>query len=172
MQSNSTTAGLGHLVNLVDVLKEINKTAIDIIKLSSKIVKQLEDDENDAITDLVDKYPQRKKDELSELLSQQVESLIGDAASVTKEINAFSYTIASNSPIDNSGCQFFQQIWCGDYYNKEGIDGLKDLLEELKTQKSQLTMDGLSLLVLAGANASGHGSASGTLMAQGAVKKM
>lgn len=98
------------------------------------------DDIEDALDSKSIKVPRDTiKTTIQEILLQQID--IADKS--RKEVNEFAGAFASNERIDTDTCPFLSEIYYGDAYDKEGIDGLLELCKELNSIKETATANGI-----------------------------
>lgn len=72
---------------------------------------------------------------LFEELKKKSSEFISDAKMTVDEIDKFLVPTATGFNI-NDGCEFLFSVWAGDMYGESGVNGMKELLKELKTKQT------------------------------------
>jgi len=135
--------------NLNEMTKVINKI-VDIsnknIKKALPLMKELENIDSDMVEEFMESVDEIGKQMALELLQDTVLGLVRDSETVIKEINNFSGSVIQGEEALEEGEEeypFLMQVWCGDIYGKEKVDGLRELCQDLKEQQSKLNEESI-----------------------------
>lgn len=130
------------LLAFTQTLQEINNTTKDIINEAYPILKELESDENDLINDFMEEFELNRRDSILVLAREFALSLVSDARAIQKEIDEFSDLITERN-IEQLAeyCPFLAEVWFGDMYECDGVEGLKILLSDLEEQLENINED-------------------------------
>ena len=113
----------------------LNKTLDEILKLSQEILKKssiLYDNEKIIKQTM-------KSDNKEDAFEDLVYDTINDAKTIIYEKKAFINFVMGKE--DESEIPFFQKVWRGDMYGKEGINGLEMLKQDLEEQLYNLNLE-------------------------------
>lgn len=126
------------------VLDKLERTAREHIRKFVEFMKDTEDEENDVYDTLCGEFPSMSKDTIREHVQEESLSLVSDARVVLKELPQLTrFTTREVETIDEIDAPFLGQVWCGDMYDADKYDGLKELINDLKTQTAELTEQSL-----------------------------
>ena len=151
------------LVNLSNVLSNIKSVSKTIVEKSVSIMKEIESEQSEIVDDFLDALQEAgsapfsgkrrfKSDNQLEKIDREAAlillqdaslELVKDAERVIEEIDTFVIHSVGQITInsDPEKCPFLTEVWNGDIYDKTEIDGLIDLLEDLKIQLSNVTSE-------------------------------
>ena len=134
--------------NIISVLTEIKISAVDILKKLDPVMKNIKDHNNDIVLQASKKYPEYSIDVLQNAMQSVTIEWIKDASSVKLEIDKF-ITFTEEGFVfqtDSKICPFLLETWNGDAYDKQGIEGLKELKNDLVKQFINITRENLFIL--------------------------
>jgi len=115
-------------------------------------MKNLETHENEFVDDILYELNDIDKDRALEVLQDISLEWIHDAEKVKKEINRFVVVSGETYSLNIDECPYFAQVWSGDFYDKEELEGLKALYDDLLNQSKRISEESLveeALAVLA-----------------------
>jgi hypothetical protein len=121
------------LLKYVTIVKMIQTSASEIIKKLDPVLKTLDQPNNKILTAAMEKYPDFK-DKLPIALKAQVSEWLNDATTVLHELDLFIVYNDTGFSFNFEGCPFLSEVWNGDTYDHQGIDGFVKLDEDLKNQ--------------------------------------
>ena len=137
------------LHQLVKVLDKIQKVSEDILSEGLDIMKELKNDDNPIIEEIMKSFEAAdKKQSCLEFARNISITLIQDAKTVKTQLPIFASALSSNTPIDDCKAPFFVEIWCGDAYGKTEYDGLVELEKDLRSQLQKVSRDRIITEVL------------------------
>ncbi len=130
---------------LVKSMDDIKVVAIDILKKLEPVQQTLRQPDNEILQTGLTKFPDMKKDKLAfvNAMLSVVSEWQGDASDAKREIDSFIKLDDSGFLFDFKGCPFLADVWIGDAYDKEGVDGLLELHVDLTDQFKKMTRDNL-----------------------------
>ncbi len=131
------------LNQLTKMLNTIKNLSNNIIEKSIPIMKELAEENNDLLEELLEKQD-IDADVAIETLQNICLDLTKDAESVIEEIEPFSDAIIQGQDALDEGedeYPFLLQVWYGDMYEESEIEGLKVLAKDLKKQLKQVDED-------------------------------
>lgn len=136
------------LTDIHNVLAEILDTSNAILKLSVPVMRAVGDPDlsrNMAVAQLCQESDGGVQPEKAlELLQEVALKLTLDAEAVRAQIDVFAKTfLQEGTSIETIEQPFFKEVWYGDTYDKEGIEGLKALKADLKKQLSKISVQGV-----------------------------
>lgn len=134
---------MDRLQALVGTLSSLKTTSNNIIRNMVPIMSKIAEDDNDII-DEVNHRTEVEVEIISEYLQSMTLDIISDAEKVKAEIDAFaSATEVGQNAIESNinSYPFLADVWFGDVYGKEGIEGMKILLNDLRHEESKTTED-------------------------------
>jgi len=117
------------------VLSEIKKSAQIIIRKSIPLMETIIAEDGEYISSLMEDIPGLTHTQAAEILQETSLEWAKDAIRVIEEIDRF-IAMPDNDTfkINLEGCPFLAEVWNGDAYDKTGVDGLRELLSDLKGQ--------------------------------------
>lgn len=130
-----------NLVKLSETLREIDdlcekmiRTAIPVMKAvvkeRDKILKTIKEAKCD-LTDI----------EIRDALQEHSLGLVTDSKTVKREIESFINCIVNNDRVEElENVVFLKEVWCGDVYNQEGLDALRELVDDFRSQIEKCTL--------------------------------
>jgi hypothetical protein len=134
---------------LIVVLPALKKISNDIIRKTIPIMKSIELENNSYTKEVSKKFPELSTDLILEKMQRVTLDWVGDAEKVKSEIDRFIVETEDGVfKLDFEMCKFLAEVWNGDTYDKMEIDGLQALLDDLKTQLSEISQENLVPLTL------------------------
>lgn len=136
---------------LANVLTNIERVSEKIIQKNIDILSTLRDSDNDMVDEIIDNYPDMEIEEIITRLRETAYPLTRDAEKVMEEIQEFSDNVIQGEEILTNNSEkypFLIEVWCGDTYEEEGIQGLQLLYEDLTRQKNIVSEDVIVAKVL------------------------
>lgn len=125
------------LVNLTNILTQIKKLCRDIIERTLNVMEDLKTADNDYVDDVIDRHPEVTPQKALALLRGAAESITYIPHLVVTQIDSFTKHLLQGDSIlsENIGeYEYLAEVWYGDIYDTEGIEGLKLLLSDLKSK--------------------------------------
>ena len=139
---------MDRLNNLTETLNELSRLSRGIIQKLLPLMEEINEPSNDFIANLKMKGCELTDVKATKLLQDAVIKLTVDAKSVQRELPIFSACIIrSNQSLKEANCPFMKEVWYGDMYGDDNIEGL--LLLKLDLQKQLDTANEDKILDLA-----------------------
>jgi len=126
---------MDNLTNLHQILYNIEEVSTSIIKKSAKIFNQflINKDRYSSFRKLCDN-DELTEDEIDDYYNRAIKNYIDDSKRIKSELNTFVDTILNGKMNELSDDAFLSQVWSGDAYDNDKIQGLVDLYEDLHEQ--------------------------------------
>lgn len=128
---------------LTETLDEIKHVSMRIVNECLPLMKELAKGDSNMIDeiwdelDIDDDQEEKVKRNIDAYLKDVVLGYVTDSENILKEIDIFTKAVSKgDQEIEDKSNQmpFFSEVWFGDAYDSEKIDGLLALLEDLKDQ--------------------------------------
>ena len=132
------------LAELHTTLRNVQDLAGKIISKGVEMMKDIADEESEIIEEISEHLndDEISDDEIAEEVQDYLNFLIRDSETVCQDIGEFAKAVVQGDEavyaIDST---FFQQVWDGDMYDKNHVEGLKALGTDLQDQLKLLTDD-------------------------------
>lgn len=122
---------------LTKLSRNLEKCKILSKKIIQSILPFMRDlsDENEFIKSFEDEYPEKKEEELEELVKKVLLEMVDNPEKILKEIDGFSKTLledGKNILNYHEEYPFLLSVWCGDVYGEDENAGLSLLVDDLK----------------------------------------
>lgn len=135
---------MDRLNELTSTLNSVKKSATKIILASVPILKDLEEENNDLVEEVIEDSEDNDIDrsEILETLRQVALDNTNDAEVVMREIDPFLLSMSHGEEElerNQDSYPFLFEVWCGDIYESDGLQGLKQLELSLKSQIKNVT---------------------------------
>jgi hypothetical protein len=129
---------MDEFTGLSKILDDIRNTSKSILTNGFEIMKSLSDEECELVDSFLEKLEDVKttlptREEALGLLQEQSVGLLGDAEVVNDEIDSFISRSDKGFTIEAEKCPYLSEVWNGDMYDKFEMEGLQELLNELKS---------------------------------------
>lgn len=135
------------ITKLVSVLKDIKTVCNDILKKMIPVLDKFKDENNDILKTAKKKWPKVDSKIINTHLETVANEWLSDAKKVDHEIDMFLVYEEDGIRFNFGKCSFLAEVWNGDSYDKQEIEGLIELYNDLKTQFSNMTRDNLFLKI-------------------------
>lgn len=144
---------MDEFTGLSKILDEIRNASKNILSNVFEIMKSLSDEECELVDSFLEKLEDVKttlptREEALELLQEQSVGLLGDAEVVNDEIDSFISRSDKGFTIEAEKCPYLSEVWNGDMYDKFEMEGLRELLNELKSLLNNATREYLVQLAI------------------------
>jgi hypothetical protein len=137
------------LSTLTQTLQNIKQVCININKKSVNIMKNLIDDDNESVSLILEKYPNKDKHSLADMVRTSSLNILHDSDIIRGELDDFAKSIAHNISLETyEGCPFLRQVWFGDAYGEIELDGLEQLLKDLDSQLESISYESIANKVM------------------------
>lgn len=123
-------------------VSEIKKLSLDIIKKLDPVTTSIKDPNNNIVLEGIKKYPQHA-DKLQQEMMVVVSNWKVDAMKVKDEIDKFIKISSQGFSMDFESCPFLTEVWNGDTYDKQELEGLVALKDDLQHQFSNINRQNL-----------------------------
>lgn len=126
---------------LTSTMKEIETLSDKVVKQMHPLMREIEDDPIDFISEIGDELgykevPESQHSVILELLKNQCLEMLQDSVTLMDEIASFAQRIADGNISEiSSDSPFLCKVWHGDIYDSTGIDALRNLVSDLKKQQ-------------------------------------
>ncbi len=124
---------MDELIKLVTALQQAKIAAENIIKKLDPVSKNLKDANHEIVQEAVKKYPAHAKT-IQKCMQEVVVDWMSDALHVKADYDGITRKTDDGFIIDFSGGSFMSEVYNGDTYDKQGVDGIIALESDLKTQ--------------------------------------
>jgi hypothetical protein len=132
---------------LFTCLEEIKVAAVNILKKLEPVMKNIKDANHEVVLQGTKKHPEYSVLAFQEAMSAVATEWIKDASAVKLEIDGFIKLSDDGLPyIVFISCPFLTEVWNGDAYDKQGLDGLKALKADLLKQFNDINRENLFVL--------------------------
>ena len=134
------------LIDITSTLKELEDVAESIFLKALNLTKSIKEEVGDYIEEVTERINiELTEDEIVSASLSWIDDLVKDARIVKSDLPQFAFTLQKNGVqgLDSLDSSFFQQVWLGDMYGEEGLQGLQALLKDLKNQNNKLAEDSL-----------------------------
>jgi len=108
----------------------------------------MQDTDNDEVDILIEHNRKLSESGALNLLQDVILEKIEDAKRVSKEIDKFITNLTSLESSDNSDTPFLNQVWSGDVYDAEEVNGMIALKTDLQTQLNDMNIQKIIRLAL------------------------
>ena len=116
------------------LVNEIRKISNAIILESLPIMRNI-DSGDKYVDDLIGEFPNLSRDQALEVLQEVSLEWVKDAEPLTKEASIFITEGEEGYHInDTEECPILSEVWKGDAYDKSEVEGLRELLKDLKQE--------------------------------------
>lgn len=135
---------MNRLNNLTKTLNSIEHYSREILSNTIPIMRELEDPDNDLVEEVVESNNGITKKNALETLRNICLELVEDSEKVVSELESFSDAVVQGEEAIDEGEEeypFMMEVWCGDIYEKEKLEGLKELALDLKEQLQEVDED-------------------------------
>lgn len=122
------------LQRVCTLLTDAKKTSNDIIRKSLVSMRKLREGGDEILEEIRKLKPDVPISQIKELAEKASLEMIRDAETVLREIDGFAGALAHNKNVEESGSEFMLQVWNGDTYDEVYINGLEELVKDLKQQ--------------------------------------
>jgi hypothetical protein len=138
-------APLDELKNLTSVLTKLNDASNKLITTWTKLMKeQLVDVGDSDLVDMIVKLDRKlDKNHILESCRELALKEVQDAKACKTELTSFvkqdeqgKFSVNTN----HKECPFLSQVWSGDIYDSQGIQGLNDLITDIQNQTKRATV--------------------------------
>ena len=135
---------------LSNLLTDIKNTSRDVLSNVFELMSSLKNEDSEIVDLFLERLEDTKgpsslptRSEVLELLQNQSVALLGDSEVVNEEIDFFISQSDNGFNIDaqNEKCPYLSQVWNGDMYDLFELDGLNELLNEMKVLLSAENRD-------------------------------
>lgn len=127
---------------LKQLLSKLKENSNDLIKKIHPIMKTISNrDEQLIVLALSEKKFSISEEKIIQLLENQVLELIDIPIKIREEIDLFSSLIITDKKQLSVKTPFLYQVWMGDYYGVEKLEGLEKLNKELESIQENLSME-------------------------------
>ena len=130
-------------LDLQFVLDRLKLTSVELLETALPIMQEMEDVDNDGVDVLVEHNRKLSEEVALELLQDVTLEMIEDAKQVNKEIEEFSVIVMSledEAELESVNTPFLNQVWSGDIYDANEINGLEALADDLQTQLDNMDL--------------------------------
>lgn len=119
-------------LDLKNIYNELISSANNLIKAALPYMEQI----NNQSGPFVDKLPETDREQYLEKAGIISFEMVGDAESVKNEIGAFFSMILNAEDVSSANnVDLLKSVWLGDEYDKRGIEGLRELIKDMNTQR-------------------------------------
>ena len=126
---------MDRLNKLTETLNELSHIAREIIQKLLPLMEEINEPNNDFIANLKLKGCELTDAKATKLLQDAVIRLTVDAKTVQRELPAFSASIIrSNKSLKDANCPFMKEVWYGDMYGNDNLEGILYLKLDLEKQ--------------------------------------
>lgn len=126
---------MDRLNKLIETLNGLSSTAKAIIQKLIPLMEEINESPNDFITNLKMKGCELADPQATKLLQNAVIKLTVDAKTVQRELPIFSAAISQfDKSLNDVNCPFMKEVWYGDMYGTDGLQGLLSLKLDLEKQ--------------------------------------
>lgn len=135
---------MNRLNNLTRTLNSIEKYSREILSNTIPIMKDLEDPDNDLVEEVIESVDGATKQKVLKTLQDICLDLVEDSEKVVSEIESFSDAVVQGEEAIDEGedeYPFMMEVWCGDIYEQEKLEGLRELALDLKEQLEEVDED-------------------------------
>lgn len=122
-------------------LENIKKLCSQILQKILPIMKTLLNSDNIYVDDVMDSLPSNSnidENDVLEVLRTLTCKMVSDAETLNGELDKFTSYLLKDE-LDR--LPFLQHVWCGDTYDEDGLQGLKELEQDLAEQLECLSDD-------------------------------
>lgn len=145
------------MANLVEVktrvdelfvcMLDIKTSASDILKKLEPVMKNIKDPNNEIVVQGVKKYPEYTSN-LQQAMQNVTVQWVKDAAATKLEIDKFIKFTDEGFIFNFDECPFIAEVWNGDAYDKQGLEGLQELKKDLAKQFADINRENLFILAI------------------------
>lgn len=135
---------MNRLNNLTKTLNSIEEYSREILSNTIPIMKELENPDNDLVEEVMESVEGITKQKALKTLRYICLDLVEDSEKVVSEIESFSDAVIQGEEAIDEGEEeypFMMEVWCGDIYEQEKLEGLKELALDLKEQLQEVDED-------------------------------
>jgi len=126
---------MDRLNKLTETLNELSRIAREIIQRLLPLMEEINEPNNDFIANLKLKGCELADSQATKLLQDAVINLTVDAKTVQRELHIFSTAIIrSSKSLKDANCPFMKEVWYGDAYGRDGLEGILSLKLDLEKQ--------------------------------------
>ena len=126
---------MDRLNKLTETLNELSHIAREIIQKLLPLMEEINEPNNDFISNLKLKGCELTDAKATKLLQDAVIRLTVDAKTVQRELPIFSASIIrSNKSLKDANCPFMKEVWYGDMYGNDNLEGILFLKLDLEKQ--------------------------------------
>ena len=126
---------MDRLNKLTETLNELSHIAREIIQKLLPLMEEINEPKNDFIKNLELKGCELMDARATKLLQDAVIKLTVDAKTVQRELPIFSASIIrSNKSLKEANCPFMKEVWYGDMYGHDDLEGILSLKLDLEKQ--------------------------------------
>lgn len=130
------------LNSITETLNKVYKLSTNIIQRILPYMEEISEPDNDFIMNIKMSIPDISDSKAQEVLQRAAIQLSRDAKAVKREIGEFSSAILRlGRSLKDSNCPYMKEVWYGDMYGEEGLDGLVQLKNDLQIQYNNLSED-------------------------------
>jgi hypothetical protein len=126
---------MDRLNKLAETLNELSHIARAIIQKLLPLMEEINEPNNDFIKNLKMKGCELTDVRATKLLQDAVINLTVDAKTVQRELHIFSSSIIrSGKSLKDANCPFMKEVWYGDTYGCDDLEGILSLKLDLEKQ--------------------------------------
>ncbi len=127
------------LKTLDEVCTKLKEVSSSIINKSLLLINEISIDDSDLYENfrMLINNDNMSDEDIDKCYNNALTDYISDAKKISSELDTFTRFILKKGSYDG----FLLEIWSGDVYDSEGIDGLVEFLEELESQENSLTLE-------------------------------
>lgn len=129
--------------DLANVLEQVAKLCDQIIRKSVGPLTQLSKDTKKVVEKAQAKHPNLSEKEIRSKLQAAGLEWINDVRQIKKEVKIFAEVMAHRKSLEEVDAPFFKQVWMGDAFGVQGPESLEALLNDLKEQYENCTLEHL-----------------------------
>ena len=133
---------MNNLKQLTTLLEDIRSTSNNILNLSVQMMNRILIEGDDIYQKFRDQTQKSKltNDQIDDYFRDSIRNYMKDAMDVKRDMDVFIKGIM-NEFQDTPDTNFLYQVWCGDVYDEDKLNGLKELQRELQEQYQQFNLD-------------------------------
>lgn len=126
---------------LTKIMSALRKKSHEIIDQALPFMELVS--HNEYVATLIEKFPSLQPDDAQNTLQDVCLEWVEDADKIRQEIYLFIIETEDGFRINTEGCPFLSEVWNGDAYDKQGIEGMRMLLADLAIQQQNINEESL-----------------------------
>jgi len=128
----------------IELLDRLDETTREIFSRALEFSKDLaRPSRSELLQEVIDECENLSTEDAIEHCKSVIVELTEDATRVKAELPGLIKSVDIKFEFDFSSRPLLYEVWSGDTYDKEGVEGLQALLSDLNEQKEKLTTEGI-----------------------------